>query len=156
MYGQTQLVQAVCDAVACADVDSVLTLGPAVQAESLEVPTNVVTVPYGDHDQMLPGCSAVITHGGLGTTLRALAHGIPQLILPLGRDQHLNADRVAQLGAGIALSPDSSPAQIHAGLSRLLVDDRHQVAASQAAARITSDQPDQTAARALQSAYRHR
>jgi hypothetical protein len=47
-----------------------------------------------------------------------------------------------RLGQHLAI--DSSPAQIHAGLKRLLVDDRLRVAATGAVARIASGQPDQT------------
>ena len=47
----------------------------------------------------MPGSAAVIGHGGLGTVLRALAHGVPQLLLPLGRDQAFNADQVERVSA---------------------------------------------------------
>ena len=40
---------------------------------------------FADHDRLLPECALVVCHGGLGTVLRALAHGVPMLILPLGR-----------------------------------------------------------------------
>jgi hypothetical protein len=62
----------------------------------------------------------VITHGGLGTTLRALAHGIPLLLLPLGRDQQFNAGRVVELGAGMRLPVESSPDEIALALVELL------------------------------------
>src|SRR6266496_1737644 len=68
--------------------------------------------------------TTVITHAGLGTTLRAIAHGVPQLMLPLGRDQHLNATRVTDLGAGIMLAAKSPPAKIAAALLRILDDSR--------------------------------
>jgi UDP:flavonoid glycosyltransferase YjiC (YdhE family) len=53
--------------------------------------------------------------------LRALAHGVPLLMLPLGRDQHLNAGRVAQLGAGIELEGDAPPEKIRNELERLRI-----------------------------------
>jgi UDP:flavonoid glycosyltransferase YjiC (YdhE family) len=81
-------------------VDGILTLGPAVSPEAIRVPRNVEAIPSADHDQLLPRCAAVVTHGGLGTTLRSLAHGTPPLVLPLGRDQDFNAERVVELGAG--------------------------------------------------------
>jgi UDP:flavonoid glycosyltransferase YjiC (YdhE family) len=98
-----------CDAIAGQAVDAILTLGPAVSAEAIRVPPNIEASPYADHDQVLSSCAAVVTHGGLGTTLRALAHGKPLLLLPLGRDQHFNAARVVGLGAGICLPSEASP-----------------------------------------------
>jgi hypothetical protein len=77
MQGQVALIQRVCDALAGQAVDAVLTLGPALNAEAINAPRNLETVAYADHDQLLPQTDAVITHGGLGTTLRALAHGKP-------------------------------------------------------------------------------
>ena len=43
---------------------------------------------------MFPDAAAVVTHAGHGTIMRALAHGIPLLCLPMGRDQDDNAARV--------------------------------------------------------------
>ena len=43
---------------------------------------------------------AVVTHGGAGTTLGALAFGVPLLVLPQGADQYANAERVVAAGAG--------------------------------------------------------
>ena len=112
MDGQTELIDRVCEAVAGLDVDAVLTLGPAVDRDAVRVPDGVEVVGFADHDSLMPESAAVIGHGGLGTVLRALAHGVPQLLLPLGRDQAFNAGRVEQLEAGIRLSPDAPPERI--------------------------------------------
>ncbi|MFE4922276.1 glycosyltransferase [Streptomyces sp. NPDC056661] len=152
MDGQRHLVQAACDAVAEADVTAVLTLGPALSGLSIRAPENVTMLPFADHDGVLTGADAVINHAGLGTSLRSLAHGIPQLMLPLGRDQHLNADRIARLGAGLVLAADSSPARIRAALERLMGEDHFRSAAVQAAGRIAAGEPDLSAAWALERA----
>jgi UDP:flavonoid glycosyltransferase YjiC (YdhE family) len=91
----------------------------------------------------------VITHGGLGTTLRALAHGKPLLLLPLGRDQQFNATRVVELGAGVALPVESSPDEIAPALLELLAEPAFTKAAEGAAAAIARGKPDETAAAAL-------
>jgi UDP:flavonoid glycosyltransferase YjiC (YdhE family) len=53
---------------------------------------------------VLAHASAVVTHGGHGSTLGALAHGVPAVVLPLfALDQWFNAKAVACAGAGIAL-----------------------------------------------------
>jgi len=55
------------------------------------------------YQELLPLCAAVVHHGGIGTTARALAAGTPQLVLPLAWDQPDNAARVRRLGAGSSL-----------------------------------------------------
>jgi Glycosyl transferases, related to UDP-glucuronosyltransferase len=149
MHGQEAFVQRICDALADQTVDAILTLGPAVSANAIRIPGNIDARPYGDHDQLLPRCDAVVTHGELGTTLRTLAHGTPLLLLPLGRDQQFNARRVVELGAGICLPVAASPLEIAAALLELLAQPRFREAATDAAAKIAADRPDETATEAL-------
>jgi UDP:flavonoid glycosyltransferase YjiC (YdhE family) len=149
MHGQPSLIQRVCDAIAGEDLQGILTLGPAVSAQSIRIAGNVEVIPYADHDQLLPGCAAVVTHGGLGTTLRALAHGKPMLLLPLGRDQEFNARRAVELAAGMHLPVEASPDEIASALSELLAQPRYAESAGRAAAAIVADRPDRTATEAL-------
>ena len=44
-----------------------------------------------------------LTHGGPGTVIRSLVHGVPLLCMPMGRDQHDNTARVAALGADLTV-----------------------------------------------------
>jgi UDP:flavonoid glycosyltransferase YjiC (YdhE family) len=150
MEGQTALIERVGKAMAGLDVDPILTLGPAVDPVAVRVPDGVKTVAFADHDDLMPACAAVIGHGGLGTVLRALAHGVPQLLLPLGRDQAFNARRVEELHAGIALPTDASPERIRTALHTLLGDARFRAAAVGVAERIAAAEPDRTAAEALE------
>lgn len=152
MGGQEALIARVCEAVAGMELDAVLTLGAAVDPGVVPVADNVEVVAYADHDRLMPGTAAVVGHGGLGTVLRALAHGVPQLLLPLGRDQGFNAGRVEQLGAGIRLAPDAPPGRIRTALRALLDDPRFTAAAARAARRVAADKPDRTAAEALEHA----
>jgi MGT family glycosyltransferase len=149
MPGQTALVRRVCEAIAPGDVEAILTLGPAVSPAEIRVPKNVEAVSYADHDQLLPTCAAVVTHGGLGTTLRALAHGKPLLLLPLGRDQDFNARRVVELGAGIRLPVEAPPPEIASALAAVIAQPRFTEAASRVAEMIAADAPAETATRAL-------
>jgi UDP:flavonoid glycosyltransferase YjiC (YdhE family) len=151
MEGQEALIQRVCDAIDGQALDAILTLGPAVSAEAIRTPRNIETSTYADHDQLLPRCAAVVTHGGLGTTLRALAHGKPLLLLPLGRDQQFNAGRVVELGAGICLPVEASPGEIASALVDLLAQPHYADAATDAANAIAADDPDETATEALLS-----
>jgi UDP:flavonoid glycosyltransferase YjiC (YdhE family) len=63
-----------------------------------------------------------VTHGGHATTVRALAHGLPLLLVPMHpmMDQPRIARAVVAAGAGLAV-PKSAPVdRIHAALRRLL------------------------------------
>ena len=150
MEGQLELINRVVDAVSDLELDAVLTLGCAVDPGGVRVPENVRVITCADHDRLMPGCDAVIGHGGMGTVLRALAHGVPQLLLPLGRDQTVNAARVTDIQAGIRLSADSPPGTIRRQLTALLADRSFAAACARVARRIAAAEPDRTAAEALE------
>ncbi|MEV0001855.1 nucleotide disphospho-sugar-binding domain-containing protein [Micromonospora sp. NPDC050980] len=57
---------------------------------------------------VLPTCAAIVQQGGAGTTMTALAQGVPQLVLPQVSDQHFNAERLAATGAGTWLTPEEA------------------------------------------------
>lgn len=57
---------------------------------------------------LLPECSAIVHHGGVGTTAKALAAGVPQLVLPWSWDQPDNALRLKRMGVGDSLDPRRS------------------------------------------------
>ena len=56
--------------------------------------------------QLLPVCDAVISHGGSGTTLAALAHGLPLVLVPQGADQFDNAARAERAGPRSCCGPE--------------------------------------------------
>jgi rhamnosyltransferase subunit B len=64
------------------------------------LPASVRHCPYAPFQELFPLCAAVVHHGGVGTTARAMAAGTPQLVLPLAYDQSDNAVRVQKLGVG--------------------------------------------------------
>jgi UDP:flavonoid glycosyltransferase YjiC (YdhE family) len=150
MHDQRQMVQRVCDAVAATGLDAVLTLGPALDAGPPQVAGNIQVLSFADHDDLLPGCSAVVTHGGLGTTLRALAHGVPLLLLPLGRDQGFNAERATRLGVATQISATATPPEIRAALQSLLDDARIASTAARTAQRMVAAAPDRVATEAFE------
>jgi UDP:flavonoid glycosyltransferase YjiC (YdhE family) len=151
MEGQTELLERVCDALVDQPIDVLVTLGGPSHAPSA-ARRNVAVEPFADHDELFPRCDAVVTHGGLGTVLRALAHGVPLLMLPLGRDQHVNADRVEQLGAGIRLARDAPIERIRLALEQLTLGRAFREAAAAAAARIAAGEPDRSAVQAVELA----
>jgi UDP:flavonoid glycosyltransferase YjiC (YdhE family) len=152
MDGQPELIERLPAAAAGLGLRATLTLGPAVQRDAVRVPDDVEVLQFAEHDRLLPECAIVVCHGGLGTVLRALAHGVPQLVLPLGRDQAFNASRVEDLGAGIGLPLDAPPDRIRAALDTLLTDASFGEAARRAAERIAADRLEAAATDALERA----
>ena len=52
------------------------------------------------HDWLLPQCSAVIHHGGAGTTAAGLKHGLPTLVCPFFADQFMWSEMVFRRNVG--------------------------------------------------------
>jgi UDP:flavonoid glycosyltransferase YjiC (YdhE family) len=86
-------------------------------------------LPAAPHDAVMKDVALVITQGGHGTVSRALINGLPQLILPNGRDQDGNAARVVAKGAGLRLPPTASGAEIATAVNRLVREPRFRAAA---------------------------
>jgi vancomycin aglycone glucosyltransferase len=57
-----------------------------------------------DHRALFPRCSAIVHHGGAGTTAQAARAGVPQVLVPHMFDQHHWAARVTELGVGVGAS----------------------------------------------------
>ncbi|WP_430790341.1 nucleotide disphospho-sugar-binding domain-containing protein [Actinoplanes sp. G11-F43] len=62
-----------------------------------------VTVVSGPLHLILDGCDAVVAHGGAGSLLTAVTHGLPQVLVPRLPDHVRHAGRVHLAGAGIVV-----------------------------------------------------
>ncbi|HKK25629.1 MAG TPA: nucleotide disphospho-sugar-binding domain-containing protein [Gracilimonas sp.] len=83
---------------------SVIVTTSAMDPENFEVPhQNVHITRFLPHAQVIPDMDLVITHGGMGTTQRALASGVPVCVIPWGRDQSETGRRVELSGCGTML-----------------------------------------------------
>lgn len=69
------------------------------------VPENVFVLDAAPHHWLFPRMSAVVHHGGAGTTAEGLRAGIPAIIVPFILDQPFWGARVKALGLG----PDPVP-----------------------------------------------
>jgi UDP-glucoronosyl and UDP-glucosyl transferase len=63
-------------------------------------PDNIYMLENTPHDWLFPRCSAVIHHGGAGTTAAGLKFGKPTMIVPFFGDQPFWGSMVAAAGAG--------------------------------------------------------
>jgi len=84
-----------------------------VAVEQFVAPPGVVIERFVSHAHLLPRACAVICHGGMGITQRALAAGVPTCVVPWGRDQLEVGRRVAESNCGVLLPrPRLSPARL--------------------------------------------
>jgi UDP:flavonoid glycosyltransferase YjiC (YdhE family) len=61
---------------------------------------NLFYLDAAPHDWLFPRCSAIVHHGGAGTTAAGLRSGKPNIVIPFAGDQPFWGKRVAALGAG--------------------------------------------------------
>ena len=68
--------------------------------QKIELPPTVFHAGSVPHDWLLARASAVIHHGGFGTTASGFRAGIPQVVIPHIIDQYLWGQKVNELGVG--------------------------------------------------------
>lgn len=120
------------DALGTMAVRGLVTLGPTIDpaAFSSSAPSNVTVRRFVPHAAVLGEARAVVTHGGHGTVMKALARRVPLVCLPFGRDQADVARRVTEAGAGLRLPRRASPTRIRAAVAQVLTEPRFRRAAA--------------------------
>ena len=136
--GQRRILQKVLDAVAGLDIEVVVTTGPSLDPADLDAPDNATVHRYLPHNELMPGCAAVIGHGGHATTFRALAYDLPVLVIPINplADQAMVGNAIAKAGAGLLLSRSARRRRIRGALTELLDVPSHRQAAASIGARV--------------------
>ncbi len=111
-------------AVAALPVQVLVTVGDQVDPASVgRFGANVRVERWVAQAEVLATASAVVCHGGFGTTLGALGAGVPLVTVPLFADQPYNAARVSALGAGLTVEPGPDlGARCSAAVARVLED----------------------------------
>jgi UDP:flavonoid glycosyltransferase YjiC (YdhE family) len=95
-----------------------VTVGRELDIDALgPLPPNVHVERFVPQADVFGHASVVVTHGGSGTTLGALAAGLPLVVVPLFADQPDNARRVEAVGAGVVAEPPGMGEAIEAVLS---------------------------------------
>ena len=108
-FGTAELLTAAIDGLSLLRGAHLVVATGRVRPEELgEVPDNVTVRGWVSQAALLPHAVLVVHHGGSGTTLGALAAGVPQLVLPQGADQFANADVLTAAGAARSLLPDET------------------------------------------------
>jgi UDP:flavonoid glycosyltransferase YjiC (YdhE family) len=89
-------------------------------------PPNVHLERYVPQSLLFPHCDLVVTHGGSGTVLTALGHGLPMVIVPVSADQPDNARRCEQIGVAQVIPADNrTPEMMRDAVREVLGDPRY-------------------------------
>lgn len=109
----------------------VATVGREIDPQELgPQPPHVHIARFIPQASLLPHCDLVVSHGGSGSVMGALAHGLPMVLLPMGADQPLNAQRCAALGVAHVLDPlQATSEQVRDAVAGTLADPTYRQAA---------------------------
>lgn len=149
------------EAVAGLPARVLLTTGAAAEAEPLAGPgPHVHVARWVPQADVLPHARVVVCHGGSGTTLGALAAGVPLVVTPLFADQPQNGRRVAAVGAGVVVEPRDEgairsaidPADLQEAIAAVLTDGSYTQAAGRMAAEMRDLPPPDEALAVLTAA----
>ena len=96
------IAQIACEAFSGEPFDVVITT-VEIDPASFTPPANVRVERFVPHSLVLDHAACVVCHAGMGITQKALAHGVPVVAVPFGRDQPEVARRVEVARAGVRL-----------------------------------------------------
>lgn len=133
--------RAALDALATLGLPALLTVGHAFDLDALgPVPANVRVERWVPQAEVLARASAVVHHGGSGSTIGTLAAGLPMVVVPLFADQPYNAVRVEATGAGLVVKPPDGKG-IAAAVTRVLEEPSFRASAAELAAEMAAHRP---------------
>jgi UDP:flavonoid glycosyltransferase YjiC (YdhE family) len=127
----TIMLQCALDALGPLPVHVVATTGGTVDPSELVAPDNAYLVAFADHDALMDRASLVVGHGGHGTTMRALLHGLPMVGIPAkGMDQAPITQMLEEWQVGRALPGDAGVEQIRSATEEVLNQPRFRAGAA--------------------------
>jgi len=109
---------------------------PAGVPAGTTAPANATVCEFVPHSVVLDRAACAVTHGGMGTTQKALVRGVPVCVVPQGRDQFEVARRVEVAKCGTRLLPkDLTPVRLRDKVRQAMArtDGARRVAAGYAA-----------------------
>lgn len=117
------------------DADVLFTVGPFDQSQLGPPPANVTVSAYEPQARALI-CDTAVIHAGAGTTVAALARGLPLVAVPMFADQMHNTDRLVAHRVGIRVDPDHLAAALPPAIDQVLRDPTYRRNAQTVAAAI--------------------
>ena len=149
-FAAPDVLRAAITGLSSLDATVLVATGPAVNvADFGPLPENVETHVWVPQAQLLPHADLIVHHGGSGSTLGALASGVPQLFVPQGADHFVNASVITEAGMGRTIAPPALSAEsVAVEAKHLLADDAYRHASATQAAEIAAmPSPAEVAAR---------
>jgi UDP:flavonoid glycosyltransferase YjiC (YdhE family) len=133
-----QCLQTILDACAGLDARVIVTTGPVVEPTELNAPANAEVHRFVPHAELMPRASLVVGHGGHSTTMQALAHDLPMVLMPMHPmlDQPMVARSVEAAGAGRVVRKKATADGLAPVIAGLLADGPHRAAAARLGAEI--------------------
>jgi len=124
VFNRVELFRILLEAFAPLPCNVLMTVGETGDPDALgRIPPNAEVARYIPQREILPRTTALVSHGGSGSMLGALAHGVPVVFVPQGADQFENALAATQAGAGVTVMPDRQTVPIlREALQTLLLD----------------------------------
>ncbi len=123
-FGAVEVLRRAVMEIADLEVDLLVAVGPEGDPQALgDLPENVRVVTFVDQSRVLQLVDLAVHHGGTGSVLGALANGVPQLLIPQGADQFINAELLTEAGAARAIRNEQAehePGAIRRAVSDLL------------------------------------
>jgi len=121
IFGNPTTLLAVADEVAAAGCEVLAVTGRVDLADEVahEHP-RVHVEPFVDQVSVLSHVDLVVHHGGSGTLLGAVQHGLPQVVVPQGADQFWNGNRLVEQGAARVVLPSDPPGSVRAAVTALV------------------------------------
>jgi glycosyltransferase (activator-dependent family) len=108
------------------DAEIVATVAEAGQEALGPLPENVRVESFVPLQALLPGCAAVVHHGGWGTVNSAVIAGVPQLLIPSDLDAPFLSRRVEESGAGEWIDPrEATGERVRDLVSALISDEKY-------------------------------
>lgn len=122
-------------------VDALRPLGDRIQGiliapdgEIPDPPAHILVLPRVPLLDLMDRLDLVVCHGGQNTVCETLSRGVPLVVAPLTRDQPINAQRVADLGAGLRVRFGRvTPPQLREAITTVLGDPSYRAAAGRIA-----------------------
>lgn len=148
---QHSLLRRATEALRTLPVRGLVTTGPAVSPDDVRAAPNVDVRESVPHSRVLPSTAALVTHCGHGTAIKALAHGVPMVCMPMGRDQNEVAARVVAAGAGKKVRSGASPRAIARAVREVLEDASYREAAARLARAIAKETAEDRALAELEA-----
>lgn len=145
------LVEMILTAVSGANARVILSSGWAgLTSEQLPKYAHVIkSVP---HEWLFPQMSAIIHHGGAGTTAAGLRAGVPSMAVPYFADQYFWASRIQKLGAGpkVANRKQLTAVKLQHAIETALTNKTMQRRAKEVSALLQAENGVQTAVQQLE------